>query len=92
VVDPEGDRLTLGTQRSIISDAMPMKHGRIIRISEHRDYTTYIVAEENAAKAIALIRTMVGPGPVVQSIGRASLKLLEAACLSAGEFKMTENY
>jgi hypothetical protein len=49
-----------------------MKHGRIIRISEHRDYTTYIVAEENAAKAVTLIRAMVGPGPVVQSIGRAT--------------------
>jgi hypothetical protein len=69
-----------------------MKHGRIVRISEHRDYTTYIVAEENAAKATAIMRKMVGPGPVVQSIGRASLKLLEAAGLSAGEYKKTENH
>jgi hypothetical protein len=69
-----------------------MKHGRIIRISEHRNYTTYIVAEESAAKAIALMRTQVGPGPVVQSIGRASLKVLEAVGLSAGEYKKTGNY
>jgi hypothetical protein len=50
------------------------------------------VAEENAAKATAIMRKMVGPGPVVQSIGRASLKLLEAAGLSAGEYKKTENH
>jgi hypothetical protein len=69
-----------------------MRRGRIIRISEHRDYTTYIVAEESAAKAIAIMRTQVGPGPVVQSIGRASLKLIETAGLSAGEYKKTANY
>jgi hypothetical protein len=69
-----------------------MKHGRIIRVSERQGYTTYIVAEEDAAKAETLMRTLVGPGPVVQSIGRASLRLLEAVGLSAGEFKKTQNY
>jgi hypothetical protein len=69
-----------------------MKHGRIIRVSERQSYTTYIVAEEDAAKAEALLRTLVGPTPVVQSIGRASLKLLDAVGLSAGDYKKTENY
>jgi hypothetical protein len=69
-----------------------MKHGRIIRVSERQSYTTYIVAEEDAAKAEALLRTLVGPAPIVQSIGRASLKLLEAADLSAGGYKETENF
>jgi len=69
-----------------------MKHGRIVRASERKGYTTFIVAEEDAAKAEALIRTVIGPGLVVQSIGRASLKLLEAIGLSAGEYKKTENY
>ena len=69
-----------------------MKHGRIIRVSERQSYTTYIVAEEDAAKAEALLRTLVGPAPIVQSIGRALLKLLEAADLSAGGYKKTENY
>ena len=69
-----------------------MKYGRIIRVSEHQGYTTYIVAEEDTAKAEALMRTLVGPEPVVQSIGRASLKLLEAVGLSAGEFKRARNY
>jgi hypothetical protein len=50
--------------------------------------TTYIAAEENAGKAIAIMRTQVAPGPVVQSIGRASLKLIETAGLSAGEYKV----
>jgi hypothetical protein len=69
-----------------------MKHGRIIRVSERQSYTTYIVAEEDAAKAEALLRTLVGPAPIVQSIGRASLKLLEAVGLSAGGYKKTESY
>ena len=71
---------------------MPMKYGRIVRVSERQGYTTYIVAEEDAAKAVALIRDTTGPGPVVQSIGRASLKLLDAVGLSAGGYKKAENY
>jgi hypothetical protein len=69
-----------------------MRHGRIIRVSERQGYATYIVAEEDATKAEALMRTVVGPKPVVQSIGRASLKLLKDVGLSAGEYKKTENY
>ena len=69
-----------------------MRHGRIIRVSERQGYATYIVAEEDATKAEALMRTVVGPKPVVQSIGRASLKLLDAVGLSAGGYKKAENY
>jgi hypothetical protein len=69
-----------------------MKHGRIVRVTERRGYTTYIVAEEDSAKAEAILRTLVGRAPVVQSIGRASLKLLEAVGLAPGEYKKTENY
>jgi hypothetical protein len=69
-----------------------MKHGRIVRVSERQGYMTYIVAEEDAAKAVAVIRKATGPGPVVQSIGRASLKLLDAVGLSAGGYKKAENY
>jgi hypothetical protein len=74
------------------SSQTPMKHGRIVRVSERQGYTTYVVAEEDAAKAVALIRNAAGPGPAVQSIGRASLKLLDTVGLSAGEYKKTENY
>ena len=69
-----------------------MKYGRIVRVSERQGYTTYVVAEEDAATAVALIRNAAGPGPAVQSIGRASLKLLDTVGLSAGEYKKTENY
>jgi hypothetical protein len=69
-----------------------MKHGRIVRVSERQGYMTYIVAEEDAAKAVAVIRKATGPGPVMQSIGRASLKLLDAVGLSAGGYKKAENY
>jgi hypothetical protein len=69
-----------------------MEHGRIVRVSERQGYMTYIVAEEDAAKAVAVIRKATGPGPVVESIGRASLQLLDAMDLSAGEYRKTENY
>jgi hypothetical protein len=39
---------------------------------------TYVVAEEDATKAVAMIRTLVGSAPGVESIGRASPKLLLA--------------
>jgi hypothetical protein len=50
-----------------------------------------IVAEENAVKARALMRTVLGPTPVVQSIGRASLKPVDTVGLSAGEYKKAQN-
>jgi hypothetical protein len=88
----EGGQSILRTESLVISDAMPMRYGRIIRVSQRQGYTTYIVAEEDAAKAEALMRTVVGPGPSVQAIGRASLQLLNAVGLSAGEYRKTENY
>jgi hypothetical protein len=69
-----------------------MKYGRLVRVSpSQRGYTTYVVAEEDATKAVAMIRTLVGPAPNVESIGRASLRLLLAIGLSAGEFKKAES-
>jgi len=52
---------------------------------------TYVVAEEDATKAVAMIRALVGSAPHVESIGRASPKLLLAIGLSAGEFKKAES-
>lgn len=70
-----------------------MEHGRIVRVSPSPkgDYMTYVVAEEDATKAVAMVRALVGPAPHVESIGRASRKLLHAIGLSAGEFKKTES-
>jgi hypothetical protein len=70
-----------------------MKYGRIVRVSfsPEEDYVTYVVAEEDATKAVAMIRTLVGPTPHVESIGRASRKLLLAIGLSASEFKKAES-
>jgi hypothetical protein len=70
-----------------------MRYGRIVRVSSspEGDYATYVVAEEDAAKAVAMIRTRLGPALHVESIGRASLKLLLAIGLSAGEFKKAES-
>ena len=69
-----------------------MKYGRIIRVSSSSSgsYTTYVVAEEDPAKAVAMIRTLVGTAARVESIGRASPQLLLALGLSAGEFKNVE--
>jgi hypothetical protein len=70
-----------------------MKHGRLVRVSlsQKEGYVTYVVAEEDAIKAMAMVRTLVGSTPHVESIGRASLKLLLAIGLSAGEFKKAES-
>jgi hypothetical protein len=70
-----------------------MKYGRIVRVSSspEGDYMTYVVAEEDATKAVAMIRTLVGPSLHVESIGRASRELLLAIGLSAGEFKKAES-
>jgi hypothetical protein len=68
-----------------------MAYGRIVRVSSSEEgYMTYVVAEENADKAVAMIRTLVGSTPRVETIGRASPKLLLALGLSAGEFKNVE--
>ena len=70
-----------------------MKYGRIVRVSSSPEggYTTYVVAEEDAMKAVAMIRALVGPAPHVESIGRASRELLLAIGLSAGEFAKAES-
>jgi len=69
-----------------------MEYGRIIRVTHilGGPYDTYIVAEENAAKAAAMMRTQVGANASVECIGRASKQLLLAIGLSAGEFKKAD--
>ena len=70
-----------------------MKYGRLVRVSpsQKEGYMMYVVAEEDATKAVAMIRTLVGRSPHVESIDRASLKLVLAIGLSAGEFKKVES-
>ena len=65
-----------------------MQYGRIVRVTYTlgEPYITYIVAEEDAAKAAAMMRTQVGADASVECIGRASKRLLLALGLSAGEF------
>ena len=65
-----------------------MKHGRIVRVTPlfGGPYITYIVAEEDAAKAESLVRQVAQRGARVEAIARASLKLLMAASLAPGEF------
>jgi len=71
-----------------------MRHGRIIRVSERQGYATYIVAEEDATKAEALMRTVVGPKPVVQTdrtgLGAScfSYSLIEAAISARFRFSV----
>ena len=66
-----------------------MQYGRIVRITYTlgEPYATYIVAEENAAKATAMMKEQIGADASVECIGRASKELLRAIGLSAGEFK-----
>jgi hypothetical protein len=69
-----------------------MQYGRIVRITHTLGgpYTTYIVAEENADEAVAMMRAKVGLDATVESIGRASKDLLRATGLSVGEFKKAD--
>jgi hypothetical protein len=69
-----------------------MEYGRIVRVTYTlgEAYVTYIVAEEDAAKAAAMMRTQVGEDASVECIGRASKRLLLALGLSAGEFKKAD--
>jgi hypothetical protein len=68
-----------------------MQHGRILRVTPWNGapYATYVVAEEDVARAEAILRTQVGPKARIEPIGRASMKLLLSLELSAGEFKKT---
>ena len=45
-----------------------MKYGRLVRVSlsQTKGYMTYVVAEEDATKAVAMVRTLVGPAPYVE--------------------------
>lgn len=69
-----------------------MQYGRIVRITYTvgGPYATYIVAEESAAKATAMMRTQVGADANVECIGRASKELLRAIGLAVGEFKKAD--
>ena len=57
-----------------------MQYGRIVRITYTLGgpYVTYIVAEESAAKATAMMKGQVGADASVECIGRASKELLRA--------------
>jgi hypothetical protein len=68
-----------------------MKYGRIIRATRwDGHHVTYVVAEEDAAKAMAIIKAGLQQEYQLQPIGRASLKLLSGLSLSAGEFREAE--
>ena len=69
-----------------------MEYGRFVRVTYTLGgpYVTYIVAEESAAKATAMMKGQVGADASVECIGRASKQLLLAIGLSAGEFKKAD--
>ena len=64
-----------------------MKHGRIVRITT---YVTYIVAEEDAVKAVDLLKATAEPDSEVEAIGRASLEMLHSMSLAPGQFQRAE--
>lgn len=64
-----------------------MQHGRIVRVTT---YSTYVVAEEDAARAVDLLKTTAEPGSRVEAIGRASLEMLQSMSLAPGQFQKAE--
>ena len=69
-----------------------MQYGRIVRITytHGEPYATYILAEENVAKATAMMKAQVEADASVECVGRASKELPRAIGLSAGEFKKVD--
>ena len=65
----------------------PMKYGRIVRITT---FTTFVVAEEDAMKAVELLKAKAEPGSKVEAIGRASLEMLHSMSLAPGQFQKAE--
>jgi hypothetical protein len=64
-----------------------MQHGRIIRITRPEGAVeTYVVAEPDKAKAVAIIEALASRLDRVEPIGRASFDLLASMGLSAGQF------
>lgn len=65
-----------------------MEHGRIIRVTRQSgEVETYIVAEPDKAKAVAKLAARAATKmDRIEPIGRASLDLLKAMGLAAGEF------
>lgn len=70
-----------------------MDYGRIVRVTYTvaDTYETYVVAEEDAAKAAAMMKMLVPANASVECIGRASKQLLLALGLSAGQFKKADS-
>jgi hypothetical protein len=62
-------------------------HGRVVKVTNGDETVLYIVAEENAAKAAAILAANVASGSQIEPLGRASNELLSAFALSPGEFR-----
>jgi hypothetical protein len=78
------------TSLSPSSRSRTTNFGRLVRVryGESRCFlAAYIVAEPDAAKAVARIRTKVaGPADAVEDIGRVSEALLAALQVAPGDF------
>ena len=85
------------------AEQWPMKHGRIIKVSERRGYTTNIVAEEDAAKAEAFENTggarrstradRAGRPGTSRAVRRPSFVAgFKPSVCRPGEYKKTQNY
>ena len=69
-----------------------MKHGRIVRVTPYRGglQILYVVAAEDRIKAAGIIRQTVAHTAKVETIGRASIKLLLSMSLTEGKFKRAD--
>jgi hypothetical protein len=63
-----------------------MEYGRVVRVTTGGRAVLYVVAEEDAGKAAAMLAATAEPGAKIEPLGRASQELLGALKLSAGEF------
>ena len=77
-------------QIGFVIPVLSMGYGRLIRVKNRRgdpNATVYVTAEENAAKAIDLIKAAgIGHDDEFEDLGRVTEHLLKALALAPGKF------
>ena len=66
---------------------MEIQFGRLILVGSSQ---TYVVAREDKAEAICLVKSLVADEVTVEAIGRASKELLNALGLKVGQYKVAD--
>jgi hypothetical protein len=67
-----------------------MDFGRVVKVTTGDETLLYIVAEEDAGKAAAILTAHVASGSQIETLGRTSRQLLSVLAFSPGEFRKAQ--